>query len=92
MARETFQFCSPMTRDKKIIRGIVAIKNPRWGKAKANKNNAPRRGDKFKPFEEAAAGPVLFSPRKRAERINRTTDRTSIKTPTNKGRKPGPGF
>ena len=92
MARETFQFCSPMTRDKKIIRGIVAIKNPRWGKAKANKNSAPVVATSLNLLEEAAAGPVFFSPRKRAERTNRTTDRTSIKTPTKKGRKPGPGF
>ena len=92
MARETFQFCSPMTRDKKIIRGIVAIKNPRCGKAKAKRNNAAAVPMSLKLLEETAAGSVLFPPLKWTERTSRATDRINIKTPTKKGKNPGPGF
>ena len=92
MAREIFQFSSPMTRDKKIIRGIVASKKPRWGKAKANRNNAAAVPTSLKLFGETAAGSVLFSALKWAERTSRATDRINIKTPTKKGKNPGPGF
>ena len=92
MARETFQLCAPITRDKKIIRGIVVIKNPRWGKANAKRNSEAVVPASLKLLGKPAAGPIFFSPLRGMERTSRATDRVRMRTPIKKGRNPGPGF